>query len=51
MTGLEPRFISAELTLAPVTPAMAELIPLHEQSLAAAERAIDELWVPAAAVA
>ncbi|GAA3737340.1 FMN-dependent NADH-azoreductase [Micromonospora maritima] len=51
MTGLEPRFISAELTLAPVNPAMAELIPLHEQSLAAAERAVDELWVPAAAVA
>ncbi|WBB73000.1 NAD(P)H-dependent oxidoreductase [Micromonospora sp. WMMD1128] len=50
-TGLEPRFISAELTLAPVNPAMAELIPLYEASLAAAERAIDELWVPAAAVA
>ncbi|SCG80502.1 FMN-dependent NADH-azoreductase [Micromonospora echinaurantiaca] len=46
-TGMEPRFITAELTLAPVVPAMAELIPLHEQSLAAAERAIDELWVPA----
>ncbi|MET7831239.1 FMN-dependent NADH-azoreductase [Micromonospora sediminicola] len=51
MTGLEPRFISAELTLAPVNPAMAELIPLHEQSLASAERAVDELWVPAAAAA
>ncbi|MBX7269303.1 NAD(P)H-dependent oxidoreductase [Micromonospora sp. Llam7] len=49
MTGLQPRFIAAELTLAPVMPAMAELIPLHEESLAAAERAIDELWVPAAA--
>ncbi|MGS2618112.1 FMN-dependent NADH-azoreductase [Micromonospora sp. LZ34] len=47
MTGLAPRFIAAELTLAPVNPAMAELIPLHEESLAAAERAIDELWVPA----
>ncbi|MFG2099313.1 FMN-dependent NADH-azoreductase [Micromonospora echinaurantiaca] len=46
-TGMEPRFITAELTLAPVVPAMAELIPLHEESLAAAERAIDELWVPA----
>ncbi|MFG2165924.1 FMN-dependent NADH-azoreductase [Micromonospora chersina] len=51
MTGLEPRFISAELTLAPVNPAMTELIPLHEQSLADAERAIDELWVPASAAA
>ncbi|WP_328850754.1 NAD(P)H-dependent oxidoreductase [Micromonospora globbae] len=50
-TGLQPRFIAAELTLAPVTPAMAELVPLHEESLAAAERAIDELWVPARAAA
>ncbi|PZG20754.1 FMN-dependent NADH-azoreductase [Micromonospora craterilacus] len=47
-TGLAPRFIAAELTLAPAVPAMAELIPLHQESLAAAERAIDELWVPAA---
>ncbi|MEV4809763.1 FMN-dependent NADH-azoreductase [Micromonospora avicenniae] len=50
-TGLEPRFIAAELTLAPVVPAMAELVPLHEQSLTAAERAIDELWMPAQAAA
>jgi FMN-dependent NADH-azoreductase len=49
MTGLEPRFISVELTLAPVRPAMAELIPLHETSLATAEREIDGLWVPASA--
>ncbi|MGK5738154.1 FMN-dependent NADH-azoreductase [Micromonospora sp. URMC 103] len=48
-TGLEPRFITAELTLAPGVPAMAELVPLHEESLAAAERSIDELWVPASA--
>ncbi|WP_410640965.1 FMN-dependent NADH-azoreductase [Amycolatopsis sp. lyj-346] len=47
LTGLEPRFITAELTLAAVRPAMAELVPLAEESLAAAERAIDELWVPA----
>ncbi|WP_433531151.1 FMN-dependent NADH-azoreductase [Micromonospora sp. CA-263727] len=47
MTGLTPRFIAAELTLAPTVPAMAELVPLHQESLAAAERAIDELWVPA----
>ncbi|WP_410573425.1 FMN-dependent NADH-azoreductase [Amycolatopsis sp. cmx-4-61] len=46
LTGLEPRFITAELTLAPVRPALAELIPLAEESLAAAERAIDELWAP-----
>ncbi|MEU8296442.1 NAD(P)H-dependent oxidoreductase [Micromonospora sp. NPDC048909] len=48
-TGLEPRFIAAELTLAPVVPAMAELVGLHEESLAAAERAIDELWTAAPA--
>ncbi|MFI6261889.1 FMN-dependent NADH-azoreductase [Micromonospora sp. NPDC051006] len=48
-TGLEPRFIAAELTLAPVVPAMAELVGLHEESLAAAQRAIDELWTSAPA--
>lgn len=47
MTGLTPRFITAELTLAKVNPAMAELIPLADESLAAAERAIDALWAPA----
>jgi FMN-dependent NADH-azoreductase len=46
-TGLEPHFITAELTLAHVTPAMADLIPLAEKSLAAAEEAIDRLWTPA----
>ncbi|MFC4020780.1 FMN-dependent NADH-azoreductase [Micromonospora sp. GCM10011542] len=46
-TGLQPRFIATELTLAPVVPAMAELIPLHEASLAAAEKEIDNLWAPA----
>ena len=49
MTGMQPRFISAELTLAPSVPAMAELIPLHEASLAAAEKEIDNLWTPASA--
>ncbi|HWH10402.1 MAG TPA: NAD(P)H-dependent oxidoreductase [Solirubrobacteraceae bacterium] len=49
MTGLEPRFIVAELTLADVNPAMAELRPLAAESLAAAERAIDALWTPVAA--
>ena len=50
-TGLEPRFITAELTLAEVTPAMAELIPPAAKSLAAAEQAIDGLWSPASALA
>jgi FMN-dependent NADH-azoreductase len=50
-TGLEPRFIAAELTLAEVTPAMAELIPLAAKSLAAAEQEIDGLWSPASALA
>jgi FMN-dependent NADH-azoreductase len=51
VTGLEPRFIAAELTLAEVTPAMAELIPLAAKSLATAEQAIDGLWSPAIALA
>jgi FMN-dependent NADH-azoreductase len=51
MTGLEPRFITAELQLAPVTPAMKDLIPMAEESRAAAQRAVDALWVPAAATA
>jgi FMN-dependent NADH-azoreductase len=44
LTGLEPRLIAAELTLAPTTPAMADLIGLMEASIAAAEQAIDEQW-------
>jgi FMN-dependent NADH-azoreductase len=51
VTGLEPRFITAKLTLAEVTPAMADLIPLAAKSLAAAEQAIDGLWSPASALA
>ena len=51
VTGLEPRFITAELTLAEVTPAMADLIPLAAKSLAAAEQAIDGLWSPVSALA
>jgi FMN-dependent NADH-azoreductase len=50
-TGLKPRFITAELTLAHTNPAMAELIPQAEHSLAEAERAIDSLWTPLSAVA
>ncbi|HEV7565067.1 MAG TPA: NAD(P)H-dependent oxidoreductase [Microbacteriaceae bacterium] len=50
-TGLEPRFITAQLTLAEAQPFMAALIPLAKESMAAAERQIDDLWslVPAAA--
>ena len=44
LTGLEPRFIAAELTLADVNPQMAELRPLALESLQAAERAVDDLW-------
>jgi FMN-dependent NADH-azoreductase len=49
VTGLEPRFITAELTLADSNPRMAELKPLAAESLAAAERAIDAQWEPVAA--
>jgi FMN-dependent NADH-azoreductase len=42
--GLEPRFITAQLTLAEANPAMAALIPLAKESLASAEREIDTLW-------
>jgi len=49
MTGLEPRFITAELTLSRVNPAMAHLTDLADESLAAAEREIDALWEPALA--
>jgi FMN-dependent NADH-azoreductase len=51
VTGLEPRFITAELTLAESNPQMAELKPLAAESLAAAERAIDALWAPVATAA
>jgi FMN-dependent NADH-azoreductase len=44
LTGLSPRFITAELTMADVNPAMAELWPLAAESLANAERIVDELW-------
>jgi FMN-dependent NADH-azoreductase len=45
LTGLEPRFITAELTMADVNPAMAELRPLAAESLNSALSAIDQLWV------
>lgn len=51
MTGLVPRFITAELTLADSTPAMAALKPLAAESLAAAERDVDALWATEAVAA
>jgi len=50
-TGLAPRIIKAELTMAAVNPAMADLIPLHEKSFADALAEIDALWTPASATA
>jgi FMN-dependent NADH-azoreductase len=48
LTGLEPRFITAELTLADVNPQMADLRDLAAASLKAAEAAVNELWQSAA---
>jgi FMN-dependent NADH-azoreductase len=47
LTGLTPRIITAELTMAESNPAMAELRPMAAESLANAERLIDELWATA----
>lgn len=44
LTGLEPRFIVAELTLADVNPAMADLRELAAESLAAARAEVGALW-------
>lgn len=48
LTGLEPRFITAELTLADVNPAMADLRELAAASLVAAEEEVDALWTASA---
>jgi FMN-dependent NADH-azoreductase len=48
LTGLEPRFITAELTLADTNPAMAELRDLAAASLHAAEAEVDALWTTSA---
>ena len=48
LTGLEPRFIVAELTLADVNPAMADLRELAGESLRAAEAEVDALWTVSA---
>jgi FMN-dependent NADH-azoreductase len=44
LTGLQPRFITAELTMADVNPAMADLKPLAAESLDRALAAVDQLW-------
>jgi FMN-dependent NADH-azoreductase len=44
MTGLQPRFITAELTMADSNPAMAEFKPLAAESLSRALAAIEKLW-------
>jgi FMN-dependent NADH-azoreductase len=47
MTGLEPRIITVELTLADVNPALAEFKPQAAESHKHAIAAIDQLWVGA----
>ena len=44
VTGLQPQFITAELTTADANPKMAHLKPLAAESLNKALAAIDELW-------
>ena len=44
VTGLQPRFITAELTTADANPQMAHLKPLAAESLNEALAAIDQLW-------
>ena len=44
VTGLQPQFITAELTTAEANPATAHLKPLAAESLNNALAAIDELW-------
>jgi FMN-dependent NADH-azoreductase len=44
LTGLQPRFIIAELTMAEVNPAMAELKPLAADSMNGALADVEKLW-------
>jgi FMN-dependent NADH-azoreductase len=44
VTGLQPRFITAELTTADADPKLAHLKPLAAESLSKALAAIDRLW-------
>jgi FMN-dependent NADH-azoreductase len=50
LTGLVPRFITAELTLADTNPAMADLREPAAASLQAAEAEVDALWATSAVV-
>ncbi|WP_022927996.1 FMN-dependent NADH-azoreductase [Patulibacter americanus] len=50
MLGLEPRFVTTELTLAAAREQLAHLKPLADESRAAAEAEIDALWTTAATV-
>lgn len=45
LTGLRPRFVVVELTMAETNPALADLKPLAAQSLADGQAAIDRLWI------
>jgi FMN-dependent NADH-azoreductase len=44
VTGLQSRFLTAELTTADASPTMAHLKPLAAESLNKALAAIDQLW-------
>jgi FMN-dependent NADH-azoreductase len=48
LTGLVPRFVVAELTLADTNPAMVDLRELAAASLQAAEAEVDALWATSA---
>jgi FMN-dependent NADH-azoreductase len=47
--GLQPRYIRSEMTLAHSVPALAEFKGIANDSRAAAEAEIDELWTPVTA--
>lgn len=49
-TGLVPRFVSVELTLAAAVPAMSGLVPMAEESRRRAESACDAIWSPETAL-
>jgi FMN-dependent NADH-azoreductase len=51
LTGLRPRFIVAELTMAESNPAMSEFRHLAAESLERAHREIDRLWAEKTPVA
>src|ERR1700758_1774784 len=51
VTGLQPQFITAELTTAGANPKMAHLKPLAAESLNKALAAIDQLWTAGEGIA